>query len=88
MTETERITNAVCERHEIDPLPLRDWSIVHQAELEDQARSIEEYPLATILMEPRRINYTTVFCAFMLVLEVAGLLYALGYLDRAMSAVR
>ncbi len=88
MTDTERIANTVCERHKIDPPPLRDWTAVHQAELEDQARYINEYPLANILIEPRKLNYTTIFCAVMLIFEVVGVLYGLGYLDRLLSAVR
>jgi predicted nucleic acid-binding Zn ribbon protein len=70
MTDTERITNAVCERHEIDPLPLRNWTSVHQAELEDQARYVNEYPLDNLIMERkhRRMNNTTLFLVFTLIL--------------------
>jgi hypothetical protein len=75
MTDTERIANEVRERHSIDPLPLRDWKTVHQAELEDQAHYINSYPLANVIMERprRRMNNTTLFFVFTLILYVVTL---------------
>ena len=50
-------------RRGIDPAPLRDWTTVHQAELEDQARFVNSYPVA----KRRRLNYTNIVLAFVLV---------------------
>jgi hypothetical protein len=82
MTETERIANEVYERH--NPLPLRDWTAVHQAELEDQAHSINAYPLANLIMEKRRrrMSYTLIFIFAMGTMELFFLLLSeLGCLD-------
>jgi hypothetical protein len=82
MTETERIAHA--DRNGIDPLPLRDWTAFKQAELEDQARYVNEYPLANLIMERprRRLNYTTIFCIAVLALALLGALYGAGCFDR------
>ena len=87
MTETELIANAAYDRH---MAKLDDPQAVLQAELEDQARFVNAYPLANVLMErPRlRLNYTIVFCAVVFILEIAGVLYGSGFLDRCIYGGR
>jgi hypothetical protein len=72
------------DQNGIDPLPLRDWTAFKQAELEDQARYVNEYPLANLIMERprRRLNYTTIFCIAVLALALLGALYGAGCFDR------
>ena len=77
MTDTERITHQVCDRYLSDP------QRVLQAELEDQARFVNTYPLHNLgLKGPRRrLNYTVIFICAVCVAEVACFIYGCGYLD-------
>ncbi len=90
MEEVGRERLSPASPYSFDPLPLRDVCTVRQAELEDQARYVNEYPFANILTEKRRfrLNYTLVFCVVIFLLEVAGALYGAGCFDRFLAGMR
>ena len=58
---------------------LGDWNAAHQAELEDQARFIDAYPLANILLERSRRPRWTAYLLTAVAIALAAALLILSH---------